>query len=193
MKISKHNLEKLGFFQLPQAESEFGTWYKTFDYLGILVVFDRTLGSLVRVDLTDDAGIQSFLQGDIVVRLEYDKMYLLDYKDMYHIDAFDLCSTINVWQIVTFAQLNRVVSILEKYVEYQVQKGWFEFWYGDRVLYDTGKGTSIGSIVSVDLKTDELSVLLSSGDTVKTSKSKLVKCPVSSLRKLTVSVKKMNQ
>lgn len=188
MKITEYNLQKLGFFQLPDDEDKFGTWYKTYNYLGILVAFDRTLGSLLLVNLGDEGTVQSFLNGSLVVRLEYDRTYLLGFKDMYHIEAVDLCQWLNVWQIVTFSNLNKAVRYVDQFVEYLVLKDRPPFWYGDRVLYDGGKGTSIGSIVSVNNQNDTFGVLLSGGDSVVVDKTKLIKCPVSSLRKMVVSV-----
>ena len=186
-KINKATLLSLGFVQDEQKEDEFGQYYKSYEYLGIVIVFYRLTGDLLRLDLGSEDRVTDFYNGKIGVRLDYSKdVVKFGVKDLHAVTAVDLCRSINVWQIVTFAQLKKAIEVFEKTIDVDYMAGPSNFVPGDRILFENEEGADTGIVTGIDEGYKKVTIRLSGGNTFPTDTYRLTKLPILSIRRLTV-------
>lgn len=186
-KITKATLLSLGFSLGDQEEDEFGQYYKSYEYLGILIVFFRLTGDLLRLDLGSEDRVIDFYNGKIGVRLDYDKRDLnIKNRALTGLKAVDLCRSINVWQIVTFAQLKKAIEVFEKTIDVDYMVGPSDFVPGDRILFENEEGADTGIVTGIDEGYKKVTIRLSGGNTFPTDTYRLTKLPILSIRRLTV-------
>lgn len=145
-------LAALGFsplnqFDEPGKEVRF---FKPYDAIGRLIVFDLLSGQLFAFDLGSEENIVRFTSGDLVIKDRKEGLPTLYLSDILRTDPVDLCALINVNRVVMIAELKDAVSVFERIVELQLKGSSFPFMIGDRVIYSAGSVEEIGQIEAID-------------------------------------------
>lgn len=126
-------------------------YFKTYNAIGVVVVFDSITGELVAYELKTEDAVYLFVSGDLVIKNANDHLPTTYLVPTVTLQGANLCSLINVYRIVTFKQLEDAIDAFEKSIEVRVLNELLPYSIGERIVYDNGETSQIAQIEDIEV------------------------------------------
>jgi len=146
-------LNGLGFQPMNQGDEpgHEPRFFKTYDAIGVVVIFDLPSGELVAFDLGDEDQVYAFRSGDLVIKDFNDSLPTLYLTKTVKLQGSNLCRLINVYRIVTLKQLEDAIEVFEKSIEVRLLNELLPYAIGERVIYNDGEFSLYGQIEDIEV------------------------------------------